>query len=459
MNTQTQVRCPVHDFIALGKRECQIINTKVVQRLRGIHQLAMAYLVYPGALHNRFDHSLGVYHLSSKLCDRLQINNDDKRLVQFAAILHDIGHGPFSHVWENGLSRYSDKVALGIKREKIHERIGQDMIAVDPELNRCLSTDERNSIISLLRDGYGEPVLKDIVSGPLDADKQDYLLRDSRFCGVPYGTFDLSQLHRCLATGEQDGSTCLAVTEDGVHTLEQFVLAKYYLTNNVYRHKVRLISDNMLTRAVMLGIETDGIEELRELCSYDGKNPEQFIREYALWDDARFLVTFGSDRYNGTKCHTLVTRLRERQLLKQVYCKQLSESEFPDGLVREALTKLQEAQQTEIEEQIAGALAAKWGKSIDSKLVTVSVYSVRSVRTDSKDDEKSILIGSPKPVPFEECSLLFNSINEQLSYFYVEVYAPADWTSRTKRREMMDGVSADIYSILNSVTQVKGAVE
>jgi len=117
----------------------------------------------------------------------------------------------------------------------------------------------------------------------VDADKQDYLLRDSYYCGVKYGIFDIERLLGVLQVLEDRTTRSLAVDLDGVHTLEQFVLAKYYMTTQVYRHKVRLITDNMIVRAISLGIEEDGIEFLQRLYTFD--DSLEFYREWVKWDD------------------------------------------------------------------------------------------------------------------------------------------------------------------------------
>ena len=152
----------------------------------------------------------------------------------------------------------------------------------------------RRQITRLLAIGHGPPVLRFIVSGPLDADKQDYLLRDSRFCGVQYGVFDLHQLHRTMLKVGHDDEQELMIDEDGVHALEQFVLAKYYLTTNVYRHRVRLVTDQMIVCAIVLGIEVDGLKELRELYTFD--NSAAFFNRYIAFNDSRFLFQFDAKR-------------------------------------------------------------------------------------------------------------------------------------------------------------------
>ncbi|OQX80478.1 MAG: hypothetical protein B6D56_05040 [Candidatus Omnitrophica bacterium 4484_70.1] len=161
-----EIRDPIYGFIELSEGELKIINTSLFQRLRKIKQLAMAYLVYPCANHTRFDHSLGVYHLS--------------------ALLHDVGHGPFSHVSEELLEKYASIPTN--EREKIHEKITAKLIENNTELKNLLSVDDRKSIVGLLSGTKVDvSLMRGIVSGPLDADKMDYLLRDSYFCGVNMG--------------------------------------------------------------------------------------------------------------------------------------------------------------------------------------------------------------------------------------------------------------------------------
>src|ERR1051326_7246202 len=296
MSEQRRVRDPIHGFVELAGDEIDIVETPVFQRLRGIRQLAFANLVYPGALHTRFEHTLGVFHVTSLLCDVFDFSTDDRKLVRLAALLHDLGHGPFSHVSEDALDIFADREKLkerlkGGNTGKIHELVTQDILRFDPDLSRHIAPAAIDRIQQLLAAGYGEPVLRDVVSGPLDADKQDYLLRDSYFCRVKYGVFDLQQLHRefTVVSDPTDGKH-LMITSHGVNALEQFVLAKHYLTAQVYKHRVRLITDQMIVRAIVLGISQDGIDELKTLYSYDGR-PE-FCTNYCKWNDARFMLTF-----------------------------------------------------------------------------------------------------------------------------------------------------------------------
>jgi hypothetical protein len=221
-----ELRDPIHGFIALESREeNNIVDSKVFQRLRRIKQLAMASLVYPGALHTRFEHTLGVAHLSGKLGARLLSSQEDRRLVRLAALLHDIGHGPFSHVSESVLKRFYDKDKVKLdKGQQIHEHLTISLIKHNEDLDRLISDTERDYISGLLCGQWGSKILKDIVSGPLDADKLDYLLRDSYYCGVKYGIYDLDRLLATFKTLDDANDYAIGIQEDGVHSLEQFFL-------------------------------------------------------------------------------------------------------------------------------------------------------------------------------------------------------------------------------------------
>jgi len=229
MSHGLEIRDPIHGFIYREPREKKIVDTKVFQRLRRLKQLALASLVYPGAVHSRFEHSLGSFHIAREVASRLLPNESDRELVRLAALLHDIGHGPFSHVSEPILQRFST-VDLGSDRQQIHEIISSKIIQTDRELLRILGEEQCGDITRLMSGSYGYRILKDIVSGPLDVDKQDYLLRDSYFCGVKYGVYDLHRLIDALRVHQDaDEEQYLAISSDGINSVEQFVLAKYYM--------------------------------------------------------------------------------------------------------------------------------------------------------------------------------------------------------------------------------------
>lgn len=453
------IRDPIHRFIKLQEHEAEIVDSEVFQRLRNLRQLAFAYLVYPSATHTRFEHSLGVCHVAGLLVKRLSFDEDQTRLVRLAALLHDLGHGPFSHVSEEALERYSDHSKLPEKTHKIHELITTLMIREDAQLARCLAPTEREKIINALGVGHGEPVVRSVLSGPLDADKQDYLLRDSYFCGVQYGIFDLARLHEILSKVTEPGSGdhILVVDPDGVHTLEQFVLAKYYITTQVVRHRIRLITDQMLIRAIILGVDEDQIEELRALYAFDGTY--DFIRRYSAWGDTRLLQTFSDERFGGKLSHSLFRGLLTRQLLKLVFREPIRS--LP-ATVREILkgiskpnnaTKRRELEQLISEEMRKHVRTVQTPGTDPSRFVILHAYTLKSVKEESRNDEASILVNSATPLPFEQASTLFESIDEKLSEAFVEVYAAVEYQTPAERRALRSKLSGPITKILEGVTQ------
>ena len=444
-------RDPVHNFVDFQDDEVKVINSDLLQRLRGIKQLAMACMVYPGALHNRFDHTLGVAHVAGQMARELRLDDNERRLVRLAGLLHDVGHGPFSHVSEYALEWFAEKQSLpkGLRKEKIHEIITEHLIRNHPPLIQTLGKQTCNQIAQLLAKGYGNPILKQIVSGPLDSDKQDYLLRDSLFAGVNYGRFDIHQLHRTLMVSGTEGQKELMIRAGGVHVIEQFVLAKYFLTTMVYRHKVRLITDQMIVRAIVLGIEHDEIPDLKRLYVFD--NSANFFKNYLKWNDARFLFTFGENGKTGSKCKDLTQRLIRRDLLKRIF--QLPAKEFdPDSTEKlMAIGKKENVDvRRRIEKDIAKLIRKQIGASVEPEFTILHAYQIQSVRTSARNNEAGILVEKEDlPGKFEDESVLFSSINEELSNEYVEVYAPVHWPTRVDREKSVKALKEEIKEIIS----------
>ncbi len=195
VNAAHEIRDPIHGLIRLTDQEISIIDTPPFQRLRRIKQLALANLVYPGALHTRFEHSLGTLHTAARIMDTFEIKeqlcDNDVEVVRLAALLHDIGHGPFSHVSEYLLDDYyQPSVGTSGVREKIHEKLTVDIISHEPSIAEKLSDDQREAVCQMIRGTNLRDMRRDIVSSNLDADKIDYLLRDTYYAGVKYGIID-----------------------------------------------------------------------------------------------------------------------------------------------------------------------------------------------------------------------------------------------------------------------------
>jgi HD superfamily phosphohydrolase len=257
------IRDPLWNTIRLDETAVRIIDTPVFQRLRRIRQLGLAYLVYPGATHTRFDHALGVYHLTGRVLsllgerDALEgIDPLDCRLVQYAALLHDIGHYPFSHALEE----------LDAARVPAHHEALTGRFLADPELRGVLADvapDAADRIDRLIR-GVSDSPLQGLVSGSLDLDKIEYLNRDATFCGVPYGVVDVDRLIHALAVvaDPSTGRRERGVYEKGLSALESLLFAKYQMFRNVYwHHAVRsatAVYKRLIREAVDAGLVTPG---------------------------------------------------------------------------------------------------------------------------------------------------------------------------------------------------------
>lgn len=268
-----EFRCPVHGFVTLSDWEREIISQPAYQRLRRIRQLAWTDQVYPGAMHTRFEHSLGVMHVATAMYDgivnssRSILENELKFhsagldrhriLVRLTALLHDVGHSPFSHAAEelfpqsdDGSHRYQhEEYSAAIIRTKL-----KDVIESHPE-NRTNYNIKADDIANLLEGSSdtGEAMIwQDIISGQMDADRIDYLQRDSLHAGVQYGKFDWRRLIGCLTlVGDDSGRGFrLGVTEGGLHAAESLVLARYFMFTQVYFHKTRVAYDHHLYHAL-----------------------------------------------------------------------------------------------------------------------------------------------------------------------------------------------------------------
>jgi len=445
-----EIRDPIHGFIKFSSIETNVINTRAFQRLRRIRQLALASLVYPGALHTRFEHSLGVMHLAGRLYDQVMRHRSDSeelRAVRLAALLHDIGHGPFSHVSESVLKRHSKKAKERASRtEEIHEALTCDLIEQCDELSSLLDRTTMKLVIDLLSGRCGDKTLTGIITGPLDADKLDYLLRDSYYCGVKYGVYDLDRLVSTYTRPNDDGDAGIAISRDGVHSLEQFIMAKYYMTTQVYRHRLRLITDSMIIRGLSLGISEDRIEFLQQLYSYDGS--KEHLDVWVKWDDES-LVHEICTRWEKTLACEIFTRLRERRLFKQIYNEKLNILEDP--VLRDRLSGEFETYRDTLEEKVGDLLGT------DPRFVIAHLYSIQSIRELSGREEGNVLVDQANdghPVPFHQKSTLFGPIDAAQKEQYLDFYAPVEYKDEIDKRkrlsEYRDQINSIVTGVLNS---------
>jgi len=288
------IRDPLWNNIAVDPLAMRLVDTPAFQRLRYVRQLGLAFLVYPGATHSRFEHALGTYHLArraiSLLDDRGALAGIPKSAcatVRVAALLHDIGHYPFSHALEE----------IGALH---HEEVARPLItsgAVADALRAEMSDDTPSEIMALIRGKSASP-LQRLISGSLDLDKLDYLRRDAFMCGVPYGEIDVDRLLNSLTVVQTDGGTEIGIVEKGLSALESLLFARYQMYRNVYWHHAVRSATAMYKRLV---------EDAVNAGSLDAQTLAGFTDEGLLHDLARRAPS------------PLLAALRERRLFKRAF--------------------------------------------------------------------------------------------------------------------------------------------
>lgn len=255
-------RDPIHDLIALNKNSAedqllmQLIDSAPMQRLRRIRQLGLAYYAFQGAEHSRFTHSLGVLHLATRILDQLakewQISPFQRLAVRCAALLHDIGHGPFSHVFEQ---------VTGIAHEIWTQRLLLDRQSEIYQLLSAYSRRLPKMIAEILQGKSDPPFLSQIITSQLDADRFDYLLRDSLMTGVKYGVYELERLIHVLRLDAQGQR--IVVASNGIPPVEKYLQARYHMYTQVYLHKTVRAAESMLVLV---------LRRVKELCTSRRKN-------------------------------------------------------------------------------------------------------------------------------------------------------------------------------------------
>lgn len=282
-----EVRCPLHGSISFSKREKEILDHPLVQRLRYISQLGFSFFVYPGATHTRFSHALGVMHTAHRIFDRMlaytpslteSLTPEERaycmQVVRLAGLLHDIGHFPFSHAFEPLLPlRKTLSLPVAWYRDfqadtqATHEDFSVAALK-ELALSGVLDETEAQDIASLVdgqiksarleKIGGGASsgvhfLLKQIISGELDADRMDYLPRDAHYAGVPYGYFDRERLIQSISAIPDSKGWLMALDHTAVYTYEHFLMTRFHMAMQVYLHKTVLVFDYFLEQAAKTG--------------------------------------------------------------------------------------------------------------------------------------------------------------------------------------------------------------
>ncbi len=347
---QYEIRDPVYGFVIFNDWEKGIIDHPVFQRLRRIKQLALTEMVYPGAVHTRFEHSLGVMHLATMMYDSIVNNNKrmledhlsykkmglekDRQLIRLAALLHDVGHAPFSHASEEILPvdprrnkpfKHEDYTVTIIKN------ILREVIEDHPinKRNCRIKAEEVAALIEGNTEILGESIFwRVLISSQLDADRGDYLLRDSYHTGVKYGVYDNSRLINTLALGidPETEEIILGINKDGWHVAEAVVIARYQMFTQVYFHKTRRAFDYHLKNAMkktLNGEKLPGTESIEEFLSLD---------DYAMWD--RFM-----HQKSDPDCLSIINRNH----IREVYSTPEVPHQVDEAELREKKSRLERA--------------------------------------------------------------------------------------------------------------------
>lgn len=302
------IRDSIHGDIKLSAIFSELIETPELQRLYNIKQLGLAHLVFPGAHHTRLEHSLGAYHLAYKIADTLGLNQYEKELVGIAGLLHDVGHGPFSHTLESIL-----RTTFGVDHVDLTEQLilgkndvffpdERDFISVD-----CISDvlEKHNidsfEIVKIIRGkGCKKRYLCQILNSAIDVDQLDYLIRDGYYTGVAYGTIDIERYLNTLMIKDEN---YLAISKKGIGVVESIFMARLLMYSSVYFHKTVRIAELMLSKAIEL---------------LYGKEPFDFFKmtDSELINDLKKFGKFQNE---------IITCLKYRKLFKQAYAASPSE--------------------------------------------------------------------------------------------------------------------------------------
>ncbi len=293
-NSTKFIRDSIHGNLPLNPFEIEVLDYPQLQRLRRVKQLGFISLIYPGANHSRFEHSIGTMHLASKLADQLELSKEDKDLVRIAGLLHDAGHGPFSHVSEAVLGvNHEEITAFVIEKTSIHDKLSEKF--------------DTKEIIDIIN---GEGKLGPIISGDLDMDRMDYLIRDSHYTGVAYGVIDTERIISNLKLERE-----LILDIKGVQAAESALTARYLMYPSVYQHHTTRIINAMFRRC------------LRDLINQDSLDPKDMYK----YDDADMISIC---RHSEGLSREMMEKIDNRNLLKRAKVLPVNLFEEPEKIFK-----------------------------------------------------------------------------------------------------------------------------
>jgi hypothetical protein len=316
--TDKIIRDPIHGFIKLNSWEQDILDHRVFQRLRRVRQLALTEMVYPAACHNRFEHSLGVMHVATLMFDQLRpllespevtepkFSRDDldraRVIVRLAALTHDVGHCPFSHAGEDvmpyisqGGKRYThEDYSSGLIGHQLAEVIDghplNHLAVTAAEICRFLAKNDKSPSAQIL-------FWKPLISGQMDSDRADYLLRDSHHTGVAYGRYDVSRLIATLRVvrDPETGGLMIGVEKGGIQAVEGLILARYMMFVQVYFHHTRRAYDHHVTKTLAYLLDHEYADAFGQRGAFPPPTSRENLDKYLQWNDTKVFQAIDCD--------------------------------------------------------------------------------------------------------------------------------------------------------------------
>lgn len=324
---------PIHDFIRIYEPEIDVIDTPVFQRLRRIRQLAGAHLVYPSAQHSRFEHSLGVMHIAGQAAEVLKdkgfLNSDDVANLRLGGLLHDVGHGPFSHLFEEVLQK---------KKKITHEEIGKKLI-LQTEIGDFISQSgfDKKFLTQLAFGNSKHQFMNEIISGGLSADMMDYLPRDGYFTGAEHAKIDFKRIVQSLGVYEKK----LSLDKSSLYSFESMMISRYQMFKAVYFHKTVRSAEVMLLESMSLA------DDELEFSSYDLDKYIQLTDEFVISK----LIALPPKSHDLKRASKLAKDYQNRRLLKCVFEKILTRKEkigIKPSKIKKEISKKSKVDESEI---------------------------------------------------------------------------------------------------------------
>lgn len=332
-NSETVIRDPLYGFIKLNERELAILQSKPMQRLRNIKQLGNTSLVYPSGNHTRFEHSLGAFHLAGEICSKIRLPKDCVQNVKFAALLHDSGHGAYSHLFETALKTINDDPNIS------HEDITVKIIREDPTISSEIK--KPDEVLDCFKDT--QSIEASIISSELDCDRMDYLRRDSYHVGVAYGLYDIPRIMENLVHRNSGKQSYLAIQKKAMDAVENYRLARYAMFKQVYSHHSVIACDSMLERAIEISSKNGSMKKMVLKVSN-----RKFLEEYLNLDDSKLINILKNDKNEDVR--NIMIHYTNRQIYKRA-CEKSLKYYDPDKTYK--LQKMKRDDFSNIEKEIA----------------------------------------------------------------------------------------------------------